>query len=570
MVQEKWVALSNTTLGILMASINGTIVLISLPAIFRGININPFAGNSFVYLLWILMGYNIVTATLLVTFGRLSDIFGRVRLFNLGFAIFTAGSILLFLTPGTGDTGAMELILFRVIQGVGASFLFSNSAAIITDAFPYNERGKAMGINSIAGLSGSFIGLILGGVLSLINWRLIFLVSVPIGVLGTIWSYWKLKETSPKLAQKIDYAGNITFGAGLVIALIGVTYGLIPYNGSSMGWSDPWVIIAIVVGLALLVAFLFIERVVKFPMFKMELFKIRRFSMGSLSGLFSSVAMGGVMFMIVLLLQGIWLPIHGYSYASAPFWAGIFMLPMTAGFMVMGPIAGIISDRRGPTKIATFGFGITAFSFVLMYMLTANFYYPFLGITLFVFGLGMGMFAAPNTSSLMNSVPPDARGAASGMATTLRNSGQTASMAIFFTILIYSMSTTLPASISAGLTSAGAPQLIPFMANVPPTDAIFAAFLGINPSTAMLSLLTPAQISALSLSPTAILNMSANSWFPGIISSPFMTALHLTFIFGFSISVVGVILSALRGKDLNATSKPVRKEPGVTQEPINE
>jgi MFS family permease len=251
MVQYKWVALSNTTLGTLMASIDMTIVLIAMPAIFRGINIDPF--SSFQYLLWIMFGYSIVTATLLVTFGRLSDMFGRVKLYNLGFAIFTVGSILLFLTPNTGNLGAMELIAFRIVQGVGAAFLFSNSAAIITDAFPEKERGKALGINSLAFLAGSLVGLILGGILAVYDWRLVFLVSVPVGVLGTVWSYWKLKEQNiVRKRQKLDLWGNISFGAGLTLILVGITYGLTPYGSSAMGWGNPWVVASLATGAALL------------------------------------------------------------------------------------------------------------------------------------------------------------------------------------------------------------------------------------------------------------------------------------------------------------------------------
>src|SRR5579884_178193 len=232
----KWVALSNTTLGVLMASVNGSIILISLPAIFNGIQIQPLAPGETNYFLWLLLGYMVVTATLLVTFGRISDMFGRVKLYNLGFLIFAIGSILLWLTPGTGNTGAMELIIFRLIQGVGSGFLFANSTAIITDAFPANQRGLALGINQIAAILGSVIGLILGGILAYFSWRLVFLVSVPVGIAGTIWAYTMLHETvKPRRHQKIDWLGNITFAAGATILLIGITYGIEPYGGTSTG-----------------------------------------------------------------------------------------------------------------------------------------------------------------------------------------------------------------------------------------------------------------------------------------------------------------------------------------------
>jgi len=290
----KWIALSNTTLGMLMASIDVNIVLISLPAIFRGIHINPLAPDEASYLLWMLMGYSMVTATLLVSFGRLSDMFGRVRLYNLGFAIFSFASILLFLTPGQGNTGALELIIFRLLQAVGGGFLFSNSTAILTDAFPHSERGMAMGLNQIAFIGGSLLGLILGGVLSAIHWRLVFLVSVPVGITGTIWAYLKLKEIGAITRQRIDFLGNATFGAGLTIFLGSLIYGIMPYGSSVMGWANPWVRAGLLVGISLLIAFVFIETRVQDPMFRLSLFRIRMFAAGNVSGFLSAVARGGL------------------------------------------------------------------------------------------------------------------------------------------------------------------------------------------------------------------------------------------------------------------------------------
>ena len=403
-VEYKWVALSNTTLGTLMASIDGTIVLIALPAIFRGINLNPL--TSFQYLLWILFGYMIVTATLLVSFGRLSDMFGRVRLYNMGFAIFAFGSILLFITPNTGSLGALELIFFRIVQAVGAAFLFSNSAAIITDAFPSNERGKALGINQIAFLAGSFIGLVLGGTLATIDWRFVFLVSVPVSTFGAAWSYWKLKELGTACkGEKIDVWGNVTFAVGLTVLLVSLTYGLLPYGSATMGWSDPYVIAGLISGIALLVAFPFVERRVKYPMFKLSLFKIRTFSAGIFAGFLSSVARGGVMIMLSILLQGIWLPLHGISYTDTPFWAGIYLLPLSAGFVTMGPISGTLSDKYGARGLATLGMLITAGTFLGLATLPYNFNYLEFAVLIYVQGFGMGMFASPNTASIMNSVP---------------------------------------------------------------------------------------------------------------------------------------------------------------------
>ena len=358
MVHYKWVALSNTTLGVLMASINGNILLISIPAIFNGIQLNPLAPDAFQYLLWLLFGYNIITATLLVTFGRLSDMFGRVKLYNLGFLIFTIGSILLFLVPNTGTTGALELIGFRIVQAIGAAFLFSNSAAILTDAFPSNERGKALGINQVAALVGSVLGLLLGGILAVVDWRLVFLVSVPVGIVGTIWSYFKLKELGkPQKDQSIDVYGNVAFAVGLTLLLIGATYGLLPYGSSVMGWGNPYVIASMVVGVLLLAAFVFIEKAAKDPMFRLELFKIRMFTAANLAGILSSMARGGVFLLLIILLQGIWLPLHGYNFSDTPVWSGIYMIPMLIGFVIMGPLSGWLSDKHGARILCDRGHG---------------------------------------------------------------------------------------------------------------------------------------------------------------------------------------------------------------------
>src|SRR5664280_2129481 len=469
-----------------MGMINMSIVLISLPAIFNGIHIDPL--NSFQYLLWILMGYGLVTATLLLSFGRLSDIYGRVKLFRLGFLIFTLGSVLLYLTPSTGDAGALEIIGFRVLQAIGSALFMANSAAILTDAFPPNELGKALGINMVALMSGQFLGLILGGVLAIFNWRYIFLISVPFGLLGTIWSFYKLKETSIKSAKtKIDILGNVTFVLAITLLLIGVTYGLMPYGNNPMGWNNPWVIASMVIGLALLIIFPFIENRVESPMFRLDLFKNRMFSYANAAGLLSSLSRGGVMFMLILLLQGIWLPLHGYSYASTPFWAGIYMLPLTAGIVIMGPISGELSDTYGPRWISTGGMIIVTISFILFAVLPINFSFIEFALAEFLMGIGIGMFSTPNTASIMNSVPSEDRGVASGMISTLRNTAGTASMAIFFTIVIVGITQRFPDAMLSSLTSIGAVNLAPALGNIPPTSALFSAFLGYNPVNSILT-----------------------------------------------------------------------------------
>ncbi len=553
MVEYKWVALSNTTIGMLMASIDSTIVLIALPAIFRGINLNPF--TSFQYLLWLLFGYSIVTATLLVTFGRISDMFGRVKLYNLGFAIFAVGSVLCSITPNMGDLGAIELIVFRIIQGVGGAFLFANGAAIITDAFPPNERGKALGINMVAFLAGSLIGLVLGGVLAVYDWRLVFIVSVPVGVIGTIWSYWKLKELGTiRRNQKLDVWGNITFGAGLTFVLVGITYGLIPYGSSSMGWGSPWVIASFIAGVGLLIAFPFVEMHVSEPMFRLELFKIRVFSAGNIASFLGSLARGGVMIMLIILLQGIWLPLHGYSYSSTPFWAGIFMIPLSIGFVISGPISGWLSDKHGARILATMGMVVAGVTFLAFATFQANFAYLPFAVVLLIMGVGNGLFASPNTASIMNSVPAEHRGAASGMRAAIQNSASTISIAIFFTIIIVSLSGSLPGALSSAVTSAGAPsQFAQVFSSTPASGALFGAFLGYNPVQTILNTLSPTVVNAI---PKATIQyLTGKTFFPNAISAPFMAALREAFVVGAIMCFAAAICSALRG------SKHIHSQP---------
>ncbi|MFP3260719.1 MAG: MFS transporter [Sulfolobus sp.] len=541
-MEYKWVALINTTIGVLMASINGTITIISLPAIFNGIHINPL--TSFQYLLWILMGYNVVTATLLVSFGRLSDMYGRVKLYNLGFLIFTIGSILLFLTPNTGSLGALELITFRIIQGIGGAFLFANSAAILADAFPYNERGKALGISQVSALAGSLIGLILGGVLATINWRYVFLVSVPVGIAGTLWSYTKLKElTIPSRNESLDIPGNVTFALGLILILIGVTYGLMPYGTSQTGWGNPWVISSIISGFSLLIAFIFIEKRVKYPMFRLELFKIRAFAAGNFASTLRSFAYGGLMIMLVIFLQGIWLPLHGVPYSQTPFWAGIYTIPLMLGFVTMGPISGYLSDKYGARVLTTLGMIIVGIGFLLLTTLPYDFNYAEFAVIIFMMGMGNGMFASPNTASIMNGVPPKYRGVASGMRAMLQNIGQTASIALFFTVVITVLSTTLPHSLASAVTQAGAPQLAPLASKVPVSGALFAAFLGYDPVKALLANLPPGSVPQ-----SAIVIMEQRTWFPTAIAPAFMSALREAFYMGAVMSFIAAITSVMRGK----------------------
>lgn len=555
-VDYKWIALSNTTLGILMATLNSSIVLIALPTIFTGININPLAAGNTGFLLWILMGYMVVTSTLLVTCGRISDMLGRVKMYNLGFAIFTVGSLLLFLTPNSGSAGALELIAFRIVQAVGGSFLFANSAAILTDAFPAKQRGLGLGINQIAAIGGSVLGLILGGILAAINWRLVFLINVPFGIAGTVWAYLMLRETAQiREHQRLDIWGNVTFASGLTIALVGITYGLMPYGNQSMGWTNPWVIASLVGGVALLIAFGLIETHVADPLFRLDLFKIRPFAAGNISAFLGSMARGGLQFMLIIWLQGIWLPIHGYSFAETPLWAGIYMLPMMIGFFVAGPISGYLSDHFGARPFTTGGMIVAAIAFVLLTFLPADFSYVPFALLLFTVGIGMGLFASPNTSSVMSSVPAENRGVSSGMLATLQNSGMLFSMAFFFTIVIVGLSGSLPTTLQTGLVGAGLPAASArVIAHLPPTAALFSAFLGYNP----MAHLVPAAVLA-HLPAATRAHLLGRSFFPGLIAPPFMNGLRAAFYVSAAMSLIAAIASFMRGRHYIH---------GVTEEPI--
>ncbi len=541
----KWIALSNTTLGALLATINGSILLISLPAIFNGVGINPLAPQETNYFLWLLLGYLVITATLLVTFGRISDLFGRVRMYNMGFAVFTVGSILLYITPGSGNAAVVQMICYRLIQGVGAGFLFANSTAILTDAFPAHQRGLAVGVNQIAAILGSIIGLILGGVLSVINWRLVFLVSVPLGIFGTLWAYWMLRETATiRGRKKIDWAGNITFFLGLTILLIGITYGIEPYGNSPMGWGSPLVQAALVIGVFFLVAFIWIELHVSDPMFRLNLFKIRMFAAGNISSFLAALSRGGLQFMLVIWLQGIWLPLHGYNFADTPLWAGIYMLPLLIGFIVMGPISGWLSDRLGARLLSTLGMLIQMVGFLGLTFLPANFDYIWFALVLLVLGIGQGMFAAPNTTAIMNSVPPEHRGAASGMTATFMNSATVFSIGVFFSIVTVGLAAALPGSLGGGLTQVGVPASVANqIGHLPPTAALFAAFLGYNPMATLL----PGPILH-TLTPANQTLVLSKGFFPNLISNPFMVGLHAVFYLSAAMCLVAAIASLLRGQ----------------------
>jgi len=540
----KWVALSNTTLGVMVVTIDATIMIIAMPDIFRGIRLNPLLpGNSF-YLLWMILSYLIVSSVLVVSFGRLGDIFGRVRIYNLGFVIYTIGSILLSITWMTGQSGALWLVLMRVVQGIGGAFLIANSAAILTDAFPEHQRGLALGINNVAGISGSFIGLVLGGILGAIDWRLVFLVSVPVGIAGTIWSYLKLRDQGIRRRTPIDWWGNLTFAAGLILVMIGVTYGIEPYGHQSMSWTSPSVLLELGLGVLLLVVFCLIELRTSAPMFRLSLFGIRAYVFGTISSFLAALGRGGLMFMMVIWLQGIWLPLHGFSFATTPLWAGIYMMPLTAGFLLAGPASGALSDRFGARPFATGGMLAAAASFLLLELLPITFSYELFAPLLLLNGLGMGAFASPNRAAVMNSLPPEHRGAGGGMNATFQSSAQVLSIGIFFTLVIVGLSGTLSTSLEHGLLLHGVPRAAAAQAaSLPPVSTLFAAFLGYNP---MLHLLGAHTLALLPKSTGALL--TGRSFFPHLISGPFGAGLHAAFDFSIGCCLIAAAASWSRGK----------------------
>ena len=538
----KWIALSNTTLGVLMAVLNQSIILIALPDIFRGISINPLLPANTGYLLWMLMGFMVVMAVLVVSLGRLGDIFGRVRMYNLGFAVFTLFSILLSVTWMHGTGAAMYLIILRVGQGVGGALLMANSSAILTDAFPPDQRGLAMGINNVAMIAGSFIGLVLGGLLAPVEWRLVFLVSVPFGLFGTVWAYLKLRDHGERAKAHIDWWGNITFASGLVMILVGITYGLLPYGGHTMGWTSPFVLSMVLGGTIVLVVFCFLEMRAKEPMFRLGLFRIKAFAAGNFANLLAALSRGGMMFIIIIWLQGIWLPQHGFSFSQTPLWAGIYMLPLTAGFLIAGPTCGVLADRYGARPFATVGLLVSAGTFVALQALPVDFSYVGFGFILFANGLGMGAFGAPNQTGIMNSLPPAQRGVGAGMTATFMASAQVLSIGIFFTLMILGLSASLPSALFHGLTVNGVGvHTARRVSALPPVGSLFAAFLGYNP---LRELLGPA-LSHLSAHSAA--HLTSRSFFPRLIAPPFGKGLHEAFDFAFAACLLGAVASFLRG-----------------------
>jgi MFS family permease len=447
---------------------------------------------------------------------------------------------------------ATYLIVFRVVQGVGGACLLANAAAIITDAFPVNQRGMALGINNIVGVSGMFVGLVLGGLLAPIDWRLVFLISVPVGLFGTVWAYLKLEERSQPRRSTIDWWGNVTFALGLVLAMVAVTYGIRPYGGHPTGWGSPRVIVLLACSIASLALFVAIERRVAEPMFRLALFRIRAFTFGTLSTFLAAIARGGLLFMLIIWLQGIWLPEHGYNFTETPLWAGIYMLPLTVGLLIAGPTSGVLSDRFGARPFATGGMLGAALSFGLLMLLPTDFTYWVFALILPLNGIFMGMFASPNRAAVMNSLPAGERGAGGGMNQTFQNTAQVLSIGIFFTLLIVGLSASLPAAASAGLQahglSAGIAQRV---AHAPPISILFAAFLGYNPVEQLIGAHALNTVGA-----HARATLTGPTFFPHLISAPFRDGLHAAFTFAILACLIAAAASMLRGGRYQHAEQP--------------
>jgi MFS family permease len=479
-----------------------------------------------------------------------------VRIYNFGFVVFTLASVALSLDPAHGAGGALWLIIWRLVQAVGGAMLMANSAAIITDAFPAEQRGMALGVNQIAALAGQFIGLVLGGVLSVWDWRAVFWINVPFGVFGTVWAYRSLREVGERRPAKIDWWGNLTFAGGCALLLAAITYGIQPYGGHSMGWTSPYVLAGLIGGVVLLVLFGFVEQHVPQPMFRLSLFRNRAFAAGNAAALLASVARGGMQFMLIIWLQGIWLPLHGYDYADTPLWAGIFLLPLTAGFLLAGPLSGYLSDRYGVFYFTTGGLTLFALSFIGLLFLPLNFPYWAFALLIMLNGFGSGMFSAPNTSAIMSSVPLGHRGAASGMRSTFQNSGMSLSIGVFFSLLIAGLAGQLPGALASGLSAQGvSASAAQHASQLPAVSTVFAAFLGANP---MQTLLGPTGVLS-TLSPQARATVTGKAFFPDLISGPFHHGLTIVFAVAAGMALLAATASMLRGATPSAVPAPDRR-----------
>ena len=394
-----------------MASLDRNIVLIALPSIANELH------TSLITLVWIAIGYWVVTASMLLTFGRLADMFGRVKLYNLGFALFTFGSGLCCVSQ-TGE----QLIVFRIIQALGAAFIFSNSSAILSDSFPESERGKALGINQISIVVGSVVGLVIGGALtSYFGWRSIFWINIPIGIFATVWAFSKLKELGTIKKEKIDWMGNLLFTGGIIILLVGITF------GSFHLLSTFEIILCILAGISLLIIFYKNEKKVSFPMIELTLFRIRLFTNSNIAIFFNSLARGAFTFVMIFYLQGPTMRLN-------PLDSGIYLIPVSLALAIFAPMTGWFYDKYRSQIISQAGMIVSATGFIILATLGSRISYIDAILPLALIGAGMGIFTSPNRATIMNSVPPNRRGVAAGISTTLVMTGSAFSIGLVFLI----------------------------------------------------------------------------------------------------------------------------------------
>jgi len=394
-----------------------------------------------------------------------------------------------------------------------------------------------------------------------VNWHLVFLVSVPIGVFGTFWAYFMLQDIGTRRRARMDWWGNVLFAVGLIAILVGITYGLLPYGGHPMGWTNPWVLTAIFGGAAGLVLFGFVETKVAQPLFRLSLFRIRAFLFGNIANMMLALGRGGMQFMLIIWLQGIWLPLHGYSFSQTPLWAGIYLIPLTIGFLVSAPTSGILSDRFGAKPFTVGGALLTALSFLLLLFLPVNFPYWVFALIVALNGFGSGLFTSPNRAEMMNAVPADQRGAAGGMIATIMNTAFVLSIGIFFSLMVAGLSGKLPTALSSGLTAQGVPAAAAQqISHLPPIGVLFAAFLGYNPMKQLLGPLLghlPAGHAAY---------VAGRQFFPHLIINPFHAGLGVAFGFAIAANVIAAVASLLTGPRVRvgAPAEPLGAELAAT------
>jgi MFS family permease len=537
--------LVNSFLGSLMASMTMSAIIIALPDILRGIGVNPMSPLGFASMMWLMFSYPLMVAVAVPIVGRLSDMYGRGKMFTIGDAIFTVMSTLLGIVPGYGSVAVAQMIAYRFVQGLGGSMMFTNSAAIITDVYPPHRRGVAMGIVSIAFSAGSIIGLVVGGVLAVVNWRLVFLVNTPIGIASTAWAYVTVYRLPLGLRRvRVDYLGASMLAASLVLLLLGITFGMLPSGNSMMSWGSPMVLGLIGGGLLLMALLIPVEMRTGEPILKINLFRIRPFTFGVLSALFLFLAQGANIFVLSLLLQAIYLPMHGVPYSETPLLAGIYLIPSSIANAVFAPVGGRLINRFGARVVSTIGAVLLGVSFELLTLLSLNFNYTLFAADLFLMGTGSGLFQSPNLVSIMSSVPQEDRSAASGLRASMQNIGLLMSFAVFLTLILVGSATALSTSISSALIKVGVPSdVVSELTRIPPAYALFAAFMGYDPMKFLMSQAgvdLPGSVYAAVTKPTFFPSAIAPAMATG-----FIYAYHIAAIMAFTAAV----FSYLRGRE---------------------